>query len=73
MEDDSMRLMPTCKEVHRLTSEGLDRDLTMVERVRVRVHLVMCEACTNFTAQMQLIRRAMRKMGAADEPDRDPK
>ncbi len=75
MEGDSMGLKPTCKEVHRLTSEGLDRELTLVERLRVRLHLAVCEACTNFAGQMQLIRRAMRKMGAADEPtqDGDPK
>lgn len=68
-----MGLKPTCKEVHRLTSESLDRDLTMIERVRVRLHLVVCEACTNFTAQMQLIRRAMHKMGTDDAPDWDSK
>lgn len=58
-----MRLMPTCKEVHRLTSEGLDRDLTLVERLRMRLHLMICDACTNFTGQMRLIRRAMRRLG----------
>lgn len=57
-----MSLKPTCKEVHRLTSEGLDRKLSLVERARVRMHLLVCTACQNFTAQMQLIRRAMRDL-----------
>ncbi len=57
-----MSLKPTCKEVHRLTSEGLDRKLSFVERARVRMHLLVCTACQNFTAQMQLIRRAMRDL-----------
>lgn len=57
-----MSLKPTCKEVHRLTSEGLDRELSVVERTRVRLHLLVCEACRNFTGQMDLIRRAMRKL-----------
>jgi predicted anti-sigma-YlaC factor YlaD len=61
-----MSLKPTCKEVHRLTSEGMDRELTMVERARMRVHLLVCAACRNFTDQMELIRRAMRKLGTAD-------
>lgn len=64
-----MGLKPTCREVHRLVSEGLDRDLTLVERTRMRLHLMVCHACTNFNAQMALIRRAMRKLGADEEPD----
>ena len=66
-----MGLKPTCKEVHRLTSEGLDRELTLVERWRMRWHLAICEACTNFTGQMDLIRRAMRQMSATGESDKD--
>lgn len=52
---------PTCREVHRLVSEGLDRDLSLVERARVRVHLWVCVACTRFSSQMDLLRRAMRQ------------
>lgn len=72
---EPMGLKPTCREVHRLVSEGLDRDLTLVERARMRLHLMICDACTNFNAQMLLIRRAMRKLGAEDDPgpDREPK
>ncbi len=76
MESNLMGLKPTCKEVHRLTSEGLDRDLTLIERLRVRMHLAVCKACTNFTNQMDLIRRAMHQMRAADDLDNkepDPK
>ena len=70
-----MRLMPTCKEVHRLTSEGLDRDLSLVERLRMRLHLMVCDACTNFTDQMRLIRHAMHRLGEGSPSamDRDPK
>lgn len=69
MKGDSMGLMPTCKEIHRLTSEGLDRELSLVERLRMRMHLAVCEACTNFTGQMHLIRRAMQQMKSGEEPD----
>jgi hypothetical protein len=72
-ENEPMGLKPTCREVHRLVSEGLDRDLSLVERARMRVHLMICEACSNFEAQMMLIRRAMRKLGKADDLDRDTK
>lgn len=66
-----MGLKPTCKEVHRLTSEGLDRDLTLIERWRVRMHLWVCDACTNFSGQMRLLRRAMRKLDSVDLSDRE--
>lgn len=53
-------LMPTCREVHRLVSEGLDRELSLVERTRMRLHLMVCDACTRFNGQMALLRKAMR-------------
>lgn len=66
-----MSLKPTCKEVHQLTSESMDRRLTMVERTRVRMHLLVCNACRNFTEQMDLIRKAMQRMVPDKEKDGD--
>lgn len=71
-------IKPTCREVHRLVSEGMDRDLSMVERTRMRLHLMVCVACTRFDAQMGLLRRAMRGMPPLDAeqdagaPPREP-
>lgn len=56
-----MGIKPTCREVHRLVSEQLDRDLSLVEKTRLHLHMMMCVACTNFSGQMQLIRRAMHQ------------
>jgi len=66
-----MSLKPTCREVHRLTSEGLDRELSVVERARVRMHLLVCAACRNFTDQMNLIRKAMRQLAPDVDRDKD--
>lgn len=57
-----MSLKPTCREVHQLVSESMDRQLTVTERLRMRLHLVVCEACTRFDGQMLLIRRAMQRL-----------
>ncbi len=54
------KLKPTCREVHQLVSERMDRKLTMMERMRVGSHLIVCGACTRFNEQMALLRRAMR-------------
>jgi hypothetical protein len=56
-----MGIKPTCREVHRLVSEKMDRELNLVEKARMRVHLMICVACTNFNGQMKLIRRAMHQ------------
>jgi predicted anti-sigma-YlaC factor YlaD len=71
MKSESNGFLPTCKEVHRLVSDGLDRELSLAERVRLRLHLVICDACSNFSGQMQLLRKAMRQWSLSDEPDTD--
>jgi hypothetical protein len=63
---NKMGIQATCKEVHRLTSERLDRKLSMVERARVRMHLLVCIGCRNFDGQMRLIKGAMRRLGGID-------
>jgi len=60
-------IKPTCREVHRLVSEGMDRELTVVERTRMRLHLLVCEACTRFNGQMDMLRQAMRKGPPEDQ------
>jgi len=68
-----MGLKLTCKEAHRLVSEGLDRDLSLIERVRLRIHLGICDACNNFNGQMNLLRRAMRGLTIPDDSGHEHK
>ncbi|MET3119149.1 putative anti-sigma-YlaC factor YlaD [Undibacterium sp. GrIS 1.8] len=68
-----MRLLLTCKQAHQMVSEGLDRELKLGERTRLKMHLTMCDACTNFNGQMRLLRKAMRQLPMQDDssgPDR---
>jgi predicted anti-sigma-YlaC factor YlaD len=62
---------PNCKEVARLLSHGLDQELPSAERARLRLHLVICQACRNVEEQMQFLRRAMKQLGRGDEPPGD--
>ena len=55
--------MLSCKEASRLVSQGLDRDLGLLARLRLRLHLAICEGCTNFKQQMDFLRRALRELG----------
>jgi len=58
-------MMLSCKQVTRLLSQGLDRDLGFTERVKLRVHLAICNGCTNFSEQVAFLRKATAKL--ADE------
>jgi predicted anti-sigma-YlaC factor YlaD len=54
----------TCKEATRLVSQGLDRPLGFVERLRLRLHLAMCDGCRNFKVQMRVLRKAAQRIGS---------
>jgi hypothetical protein len=53
--------MLTCKEVTHLLSEGQDRNLTIGERARLEMHLLICGGCSNFRKQMDFLRTACRR------------
>jgi predicted anti-sigma-YlaC factor YlaD len=61
----------TCKQVARILSDGLDAQMTPAERTRLRLHMVVCEACRNVEQQFDLLRRLMRKAGPTERED-DP-
>ena len=54
--------MLTCKEATRLVSQGLDRRLGLVERVALRLHLLICNGCANFSRQLAFMRRALSNL-----------
>jgi predicted anti-sigma-YlaC factor YlaD len=55
-------MMLSCKQVTRLVSQGLDRDLGFAERVKLRVHLAICNGCTNFSRQVAFLRQVTAKL-----------
>ena len=52
--------MFNCKEVSHKVSESLDHQLPMLERMMIRVHLVMCRYCARFHRQLLLLRSMAR-------------
>jgi predicted anti-sigma-YlaC factor YlaD len=52
--------MLTCKDVSALVSQSLDRRLSWHERCNVRLHLLICRACTRFQRQLAFLRRVAR-------------
>lgn len=52
--------MDSCKKISELISAGMDRDLTLTERLRLRFHLLLCRGCANFEQQLQSLRSMSR-------------
>jgi hypothetical protein len=51
--------MRTCKEVHRLVAESIDRKVGLVDGFAMRLHLAICIHCRRFTRQMKFLRASM--------------
>ena len=67
----SYPLKRTCKEVSALLVAREDRELPLAERVALRVHLAMCEACPRFERQLLTMRNAMKQWRAYANDARD--
>jgi hypothetical protein len=58
--------MRTCKEVHRLVAESMDRRVGFVERIVMHAHLAICRHCRKFTRQMKFLRVALQRYPGDD-------
>lgn len=54
--------MLSCKIAAALTSEALDRRLSIRERAALRLHLVLCRMCRSYENQLELIRAAVGRL-----------
>jgi|AP12_2_1047962.scaffolds.fasta_scaffold73682_2 predicted anti-sigma-YlaC factor YlaD len=64
--------MLSCKEVTARVSESLDRRLSLRERLKVKLHLLICLACQRMVRQMALLRAVSRRYALLDEVAPDP-
>lgn len=55
-----MSLMISCREASRALSQMQDGDVASPLYWRLRLHLLLCEACTRFARQMRFLRDAMQ-------------
>ena len=52
-----------CSQAHRLLSERLDGPIKASDSWRLRLHLAICDMCSRFERQIELMRTAVRRMG----------
>ena len=63
--------MLTCKELVAHSSDYLDGQLTLRQRLAVRAHLAMCANCRRFIRQMKLTQAVIRQMPEEELPELD--
>jgi len=51
----------SCKDASALLSQAQERTLGPYERLKLRLHLGLCDGCTNFRRQLEFIRAAVRR------------
>lgn len=57
-----------CDEIVPLVSQSLEGELTFLQRVAVRAHMLSCASCRRFKRQMVLFRKTLQRLGLSDEP-----
>lgn len=59
-------MMLSCKQTSLIVSQSYDRRLLWRERIGIRLHLMLCTACSNFKRQMDFIRQALHHFASQE-------
>ena len=57
-----LRTLPPCKEIVKIVSASLDRQLTLRERMVMRLHLVACKPCVRYMEQSHFLSTAASQL-----------
>ncbi len=61
--------MLNCRQVTEQASALIDGELSLAQRLQMRLHLAMCRHCSRFVNQLRLLRDALgRRAPASGEP-----
>jgi hypothetical protein len=58
--------MRTCKEVHHLVAESMDRKLGFIDWLALHLHLQICIHCTRFSRNMKFLHAALQRFPGND-------
>ena len=56
----------TCQQASRLLSQQQDEPLPFGKRMRLRLHLMYCDACTNVSRQFDTLRLGLLRLRDKD-------
>lgn len=63
--------MLSCREISRLVSEQIDRKLPLRRRIEMRLHFMMCRACSLYARQIRQLDRLLKQRLAGWRPVED--
>lgn len=52
--------MMNCQQATRLISESQERPLSLPEKLTLKMHVMMCSGCKNFSLQVPFLGKVMR-------------
>src|SRR5437763_17171266 len=55
------RFTPTCPEVARILSLGMDKEMSLMMRMKLRIHYLMCSFCQRYMKLLKYIRDVSRE------------
>lgn len=56
--------MLTCKDVSQLMSQSFDRRLSLMEKVGLRFHMLICKSCQIANRQLDFLRQLCKQIAA---------
>jgi hypothetical protein len=65
------RITPPCTDVTRFVSESMDRTLPVLTRIKLRLHLMICEGCAQYRQQLLVLRQATRRSASETHTQED--
>jgi hypothetical protein len=62
------RLNMTCKDTSPLISEMMDHRVSFLKRLKIKIHLALCEVCLYYKEQLETIRVLSKNLSQEDVP-----
>jgi len=58
----------TCQDTSPLISEMMDHRVSSIKRLKIKIHLALCEVCLYYKEQLGIIRNLSQNLGREDFP-----
>ena len=63
-------MTPTCEVVTQKISQSMDHPISLIDRLRTRLHLLGCELCARYEKQLHIMRKMLESQSdKLNEPE----
>lgn len=63
--------MLNCKRAVLLISQGMDKKLGILQKINLRLHLMRCGGCKDFSKQMMFLRKGCQNLSQGNPDIKD--